>query len=93
MELVSMWVEPDARRSGVARHLVAAVTEDARRRGSRSVILWVAHTNAAAERLYAGCGFVRTGRVQPIDDSDPTRGSEFQMQLPLSIASRDDSQS
>lgn len=45
--------------------------------------LWVSEGNVAAEHLYAGEGFLRTGAVQPIDDIDPSKGSEFEMHLPL----------
>jgi ribosomal protein S18 acetylase RimI-like enzyme len=81
-ELVSMWVAPRARRTGVADRLVAAVIEEARARGSVSVVLWVSEGNEPAERLFARHGFVRTGRIQPIDDDDPARGTEFEMRLP-----------
>ena len=81
-ELVSMWVAPEARRTGVADRLVAAVIEEARVRGSDGVVLWVSEGNEPAERLYARHGFARTGRIQPIDDDDPARGTEFEMRLP-----------
>lgn len=48
-----LWVEPDARRAGVARALVAAVAAEARRQG-RAFVWWCSHTdNEAANRLYA----------------------------------------
>ena len=71
VELVSMWVAPGSRRSGVGRALIDAVVDDARLHGSRSVLLWVADGNEAAERLYESQGFVRTGLVQPVDEADP----------------------
>jgi GNAT superfamily N-acetyltransferase len=79
VELVSMWVAPDARGTGVADRLVGAVLDAARDRGHGTTVLWVSDGNRAAERLYERHGFVRTGRVQPIDDDDPGRGMEFEM--------------
>jgi GNAT superfamily N-acetyltransferase len=81
LELVSMWVAPDARNTGVADRLVEAVIDEARTRGDTTVTLWVAQGNAPAERLYARHGFVPSGRVQPIDDDDLARGSELEMRL------------
>ncbi len=79
VELVSMWVAPDARGTGVADQLVDAVVADARERGRARIALWVAVGNDPAERLYARHGFERTGRTQPVDDDDPARGVEFEM--------------
>jgi GNAT superfamily N-acetyltransferase len=79
VELVSMWVAPDARGSGVADRLVGAVLDVARERSHGRTVLWVSDGNRAAERLYERHGFARTGRVQPIDDDDPARGTEFEM--------------
>ena len=78
-ELVSMWVTPGARGSGVADRLVDAVLEHAREHDRGATLLWVSEGNTPAERLYARRGFVRTGATQPIDEHDPTRGMEFQM--------------
>ena len=78
-ELVSMWVAPEARGSGVADRLVGAILDVAREQGHGTTVLWVSDGNRAAERLYERHGFGRTGRVQPIDDDDPTRGMEFEM--------------
>jgi len=79
VELVSMWVAPEARGSGVADGLVGAVLDVARERGHGTAVLWVADGNRAAERLYERHGFARTGHAQPIDDDEPARGTEFEM--------------
>ncbi len=61
VELVSMWVNPTARRLGVGRALVAAIIDWARETEAREVALGVMKGNAPAERLYAAMGFTETG--------------------------------
>jgi ribosomal protein S18 acetylase RimI-like enzyme len=78
-ELVSMWVSRGARGTGVGDLLVRCVVTDARRRGCRRILLWVSDGNRPAERLYERNGFERTGRRQPIDEDDRSRGTEFEM--------------
>lgn len=63
----SLWVEetyvvPEARRSGVARALLRAVCDEARRRGFRAVELEVVPTQAAAFALWRGLGFADVNR-------------------------------
>lgn len=65
-EIVAMWVEPDHRRSGVARALINGLVVRARVDGVGSVSLWVADDNERAKRLYEGCGFAFTGEREPM---------------------------
>jgi GNAT superfamily N-acetyltransferase len=63
----SLWVEetyvvPEARRSGVARELLRAVCDEARRRGLRAVELEVVRTQAAAFALWRALGFTDVNR-------------------------------
>ena len=62
VELVSMWVTPSARGSGIADALVADVVHWARMQDAREVRLWVTRGNDVAERLYSRHGFVRSGQ-------------------------------
>ena len=75
-ELVSMWVEPESRGSGVAEALVDAVVEWA---GADTLELWVTHGNDRAIAFYRRCGFVETDDVQPLP-SDPCK-NEIRMRL------------
>ena len=61
--LVGMYVRPAARGTGLGRRLVEAVLDHARGRVEQ-VILAVVADNEAAQRLYAGAGFVEYG-LQP----------------------------
>ncbi|WP_340697275.1 GNAT family N-acetyltransferase [Cellulosimicrobium funkei] len=69
-ELVSVWVEPGARGSGVAASLLARADDLAAGLGARTLALWVTATNAPALRLYERAGFAPTGETQPLP-SDP----------------------
>ncbi len=62
-----LWVEelyviPTARRTGVARALLARVCEQARERGVRAIELEVVPTQAAALALYRALGFNQVHR-------------------------------
>jgi GNAT superfamily N-acetyltransferase len=71
-ELISMWVAPSHRGTGIARKLVEAVLEWADQIGAHRVGLWVTRGNDRAQRLYETCGFTVTGDVQPLP-SDPCK--------------------
>lgn len=71
-QLVSMWVAPSHRGSGVAGELVDAVLEWADDVGARRVGLWVTRGNDRAQRFYERAGFRVTGDRQPLP-SDPCK--------------------
>lgn len=81
-ELVSMWLAPDARGSGAADALVGEVCRWASDAGHLTLGLWVVDGNHAAERVYARNGFVRSGRVRPVRDGEPTMKFEMIRLLP-----------
>ncbi len=60
-ELLTLAVDPAARRQGNGRRLVAAFLAEARRRGATTVFLEVARSNPEARALYAAAGFAETG--------------------------------
>lgn len=61
-ELLTIAVEPEQQGQGIGRGLMAAFLAEARARGAEHVFLEVAADNARARALYAGAGFVETGR-------------------------------
>ena len=63
--LISMWVAPEARRTGVGAALVDAVIDWARAQGFPRLGLEVVDGNAAARALYARKGFEPVGESLP----------------------------
>lgn len=76
-ELISMWVHPDRRGSGVGRVLVDAVADWVAGRGFGEVRLMVATENSAAAAFYERLGFAANGYQQPFPH-DPSR-TELEM--------------
>jgi ribosomal protein S18 acetylase RimI-like enzyme len=65
VQLISMWVDPQARGRGIARDLIRAVARWTEERGSGKVVLFVQEANAPARLLYARAGFRPTGDRAP----------------------------
>ncbi|WP_158608024.1 GNAT family N-acetyltransferase [Nocardia panacis] len=80
--LISMWVTPEARGTGVADLLVRSVIDWATAKNYPDIHLEVSAGNATAERLYHRHGFRRTGVTGTISPEDPRL--EFEMRLTLS---------
>ena len=74
--LSSMWVEPAARRTGVAAAMVAAIVQWALEAEYQVLLLGVTTSNASAIALYERLGFADTGRRFHL----PAR-SDLEMQL------------
>jgi len=66
--LLSMWVAPEARGTGMGESLVTAVVDWARDAGFSRVVLEVGDHNAQAIALYERMGFEPTGRTGRSDD-------------------------
>ena len=79
-EVVSMWVDPAARGSGLSQRLLDAVTAWARAHGAASMRLWVTEGNAPAIALYERCGFAFTGEAAPLPSNAALR--ELAMRRP-----------
>jgi len=65
VQLISMWVDPEARGRGVAGDLIRAVARWALGRGATRVVLFVQEANEPAQQLYARAGFRPTGDRTP----------------------------
>jgi ribosomal protein S18 acetylase RimI-like enzyme len=61
LHIAGLAVAETVQRRGVGRALMDAAVDEARRRGARRLTLRVLAPNAAARRLYEGCGFVVEG--------------------------------
>ena len=61
-EVLTLAVDPIARRRGIGRALVLGVLAEAARRGASALLLEVAETNRAACALYAQLGLQPVGR-------------------------------
>lgn len=64
-EVLSMWVAPEQRRTGLGTWLVKSVQSWARELGADELRLMVTSRNSAAMRFYERCGFVFTGVTGP----------------------------
>jgi len=82
--LVSMFVTPAHRGTGLSTRLIDAIAADARDDDVRELVLWVTDGNDAARKRYEHSGFVATGHSQPLP-RDPTL-TEHRMTLDLSGA-------
>jgi ribosomal protein S18 acetylase RimI-like enzyme len=71
--LVSMWVDPSKRRSGIGTALVDEVIRWSRDRGAACVQLWVTESNEPALALYARSGFARTNHTKPLPSNPSHR--------------------
>jgi ribosomal protein S18 acetylase RimI-like enzyme len=78
--VIGVSVVPARRREGIARGMVRAVVDGARREACERVTLWVHVDNPAAQQLFQSFGFRPTGR-RACDDA----GVEM-MQMELSFA-------
>jgi GNAT superfamily N-acetyltransferase len=81
VDLISMFVRPQARGRGVGEALIDAVIGWGRALDVNSVSLWVTETNKPALSLYERCGFTVTAERQPLP-SNPAL-CEIRMSRPL----------
>jgi ribosomal protein S18 acetylase RimI-like enzyme len=75
--VLSMWVAPTHRRTGLGSRLVSAVQSWAQNLGVHELRLMVTSTNATAIRFYEKCGFTLTGVSQPFPNHPALSESEM----------------
>ncbi len=63
--LVSMWVDPAQRRSGIGRALIEAIRAWAKKNGAELLRLTVTSSNLGAIEFYKQNEFVMTGNTEP----------------------------
>jgi GNAT superfamily N-acetyltransferase len=78
VELLSLWVTPDVRGTGVGDALVSSVIDWARAHSARSLRLRVIEGNGPAERLYVRHGLRRSSGGDP-----GAEGTEIEMERSL----------
>ncbi len=78
-EIVSVWVEPEFRGGGLARHLVMTIIDWATDASADAIALWVSDGNDVARRVYERCGFTATGER----DTLPNGHTEARMRRAL----------
>jgi ribosomal protein S18 acetylase RimI-like enzyme len=79
--LYALWVDPKARRSGVASGLIHAVCTWARERGATRIELSVTIGNEPATKLYEQCGFADTGDREPLRPGSSLQLMRMQAEL------------
>lgn len=80
--ILSMWVDPSARRAGVGRELIDSVVSWAEGCGMRLLKLMVTSVNLGAVEFYQRMGFAMSGKTGPYPN-DPAI-TEFEMLRRLS---------
>jgi len=60
-ELMALYVDPDARRTGIGRALIASARDEMLRRGFAVAVLWVLAGNTRAQNFYERDGWARGG--------------------------------
>jgi ribosomal protein S18 acetylase RimI-like enzyme len=83
-ELFGMWVDPEARGTGVAWRLVDAAAAEAREQQRTHLMLWVVVDNGRAVAFYSSVGF------RPSDSRRPVRTDETLTEMAMVLPVSDD---
>lgn len=79
--VISMWVDPSARATGIADALIGAVAGWARADGARILKLWVADASPRARAFYQRARFRPTGNTAEMPDDPAARQQELSLDL------------
>ena len=82
-EIRKVMTHPDRRGGGLARRLVEALVDDARRAGVETVVLDVRGNNHGALRMYESLGFETYGRLPDFIAVGPDRFDRVLLRLDL----------
>ena len=80
-QVISMWVDPSARGTGIADALIGAVAGWARADGARTLKLWVADASPRARAFYRRAGFRLTGETGEMPGDPAAKRHEFSLDL------------
>ncbi|MGH9151833.1 MAG: GNAT family N-acetyltransferase [Acidimicrobiales bacterium] len=80
-QVISTWVAPERRGSGLAQQLVAAVVAWALELGGSGLVLDVSEDNRRARRFYESTGFVATGEAKPLRSHPGVTTHEMRLDL------------
>ena len=80
-QIVSMWVAPAYRRTGLGTLLIDVIRSWARTSGVRTLYLMVTSCNHAAMEFYHRCSFTMTGKTAPY----PNDSSLFEYEMAQSV--------
>lgn len=79
--VISMWVDPSARGTGIADALIGAIAGWARSDGARTLKLWVADASPRARAFYQRAGFRATGEAGEMPGDPAAKQHEFSLDL------------
>ena len=82
IELKRLYVDPAARRQGIASRLYAQLREVARARAARAIELWSDTRFNEAHAFYLAHGFRQTGQTRRLNDPSNTTEYQFRLDLP-----------
>lgn len=86
MMLISMWVDPQWRRRGVGRSLIATVVHWATGSDTDRLVLWVVDGHEPAMAAYGSAGFVATGESKFVRGDTARRERKFSLTLVSKVA-------
>jgi ribosomal protein S18 acetylase RimI-like enzyme len=81
VEVLQVWVAPEARGQGIAAALLREATRWARTRDARAVILDVTQGDTPAVRLYVREGFRDIGEPFPFREDSPLLSQKMRLEL------------
>jgi GNAT superfamily N-acetyltransferase len=80
-QVISMWVDPSARGTGIADALIGAVAGWARAEGAHTLKLWVADASPRARAFYQRARFRATGEAGQMPGDPGAKRQEFSLDL------------